>query len=122
MATHFPYKEDNTGFDSLRDYQFRSLLHKLSVTTDVSLGMRLHLINTEDTPIYVSKVFKMKVAELLPPSSSDKGAVDMSYPNVYREKNRNYGARSKVRKEKVTVRDSKTGKIYGRRTIIQNET
>ena len=64
----------------------------------------------------------MKVAELLPPSSSDKGAIEMSYPNVYDEKNRNYGARKKARKEKVTVRESKTGKVYGRRTIIQTET
>ena len=64
----------------------------------------------------------MKIAELLPPSSSDTGAVDMSYPNVYDRKNRDYGARKKIRKEKVTVRDSKTGKVYGRRTIIQNIT
>jgi len=64
----------------------------------------------------------MKVAELIAPSSSDESAVEMSYPNVYDSKNRNYGARDKVRKEKATIRDSKTGKVYGRRTIIQNIT
>ncbi len=61
----------------------------------------------------------MKVRELIGPSSTDKGASEMKYPNVYDKKNRNVGARKKVRKDMVVVRDSKTGRVYGRRTIYQ---
>ena len=46
----------------------------------------------------------------------------MTHPNVYDKKNRDYGKRTKLRKEKVTVRDTKSGKVYGQRTIQQNAT
>jgi len=64
----------------------------------------------------------MKVHELITPSTVDKGATEMSYPNVYDKKNRDFGARKKLRKEKVTLRDTATGRVYGRRTIVQNAT
>ena len=63
----------------------------------------------------------MKVHELINPSSSDKGAKEMSLiPNVY--DNKSIGGKKKVRKEKITVRDTKTGTVYGRRTIAQKAT
>ena len=63
----------------------------------------------------------MKVRELINPSPSDKGAKEMSFiPNMYDRKNA--GRKKKVRKEKITVRDNKTGKVYGRRVIQQKST
>ncbi len=62
----------------------------------------------------------MKVRELIGPSSSDKGAKEMSLPSFYKEKS--IGGKKKVRKEKVTVRDTKNGTVYGRRTIAQKTT
>lgn len=62
----------------------------------------------------------MKVKELIAPNKVDKGAVEMSYPNIYKKKD--YGGKKKVRKEKVVYRDTATGKIYGRRTIHQKAT
>ena len=64
----------------------------------------------------------MKVKELIKPNTLDIKASEMRYPNIYDIKNLNYGKRKKLRYEKVTVRDSKTGKIYGRRTIVQKST
>ena len=57
----------------------------------------------------------MKWKELIAPSESDKGAVEMSYPNVY--SNKDMGSRTKLRKEKVVIRNSRTGQVYGRRTL-----
>ncbi len=62
----------------------------------------------------------MKVHELIGPSSSDKGAKEMSLPSFYT--NKSIGAKKSVRKEKVTVKDSKTGTVYGRRTVLQKST
>ena len=62
----------------------------------------------------------MKLKELIAPSSTDKGAVEMSYPSFYKRKK--IGGKTNVRKEKVVVRDTATGKIYGRRTIHQKAT
>jgi hypothetical protein len=62
----------------------------------------------------------MKLKDLYKPNQSDKGAVEMSYPNYM--KNRKVGGKTKTRKEKVVVRDSKTGRVYGMRTVIQKDT
>lgn len=62
----------------------------------------------------------MKVNELIKPNENDKKGKEMSYPNMY--KNNNYGKETKVRPETVTIRDTKTGKVYGRKTIVQKET
>lgn len=62
----------------------------------------------------------MKVKELIAPNQSDKKAVEMTYPNVY--KNKKIGGKKGARREKVVVRDSNTGKVYGRRTVVQKAT
>ena len=63
----------------------------------------------------------MKVRELIQPSSTDTGATEMSFiPNMYKRKNA--GRKKNVRKEKITVRDTATGKVYGRRVIQQKAT
>lgn len=53
------------------------------------------------------------------PNQSDIGAIEMKYPNVYDKKNIDMGSRTKISKQKVIVRDSKTGKVWGMRTIYQ---
>ena len=58
----------------------------------------------------------MKVFEII------ENSTEMHYPNVYDPKNRDYGKRSKLRSEKVTIKSSKTGKVYGTKTIHQNTT
>lgn len=62
----------------------------------------------------------MKVAELIAPNQSDKKAKEMGLPNFYTDKDQ--GKKTAVRREKVVVRDSKTGKVYGRRTVLQKNT
>lgn len=62
----------------------------------------------------------MKVAELIAPNQSDKKAKEMGLPNFYTDKGQ--GKKTGVRREKVVVRDSKTGKVYGRRTVWQKNT
>ena len=59
-----------------------------------------------------------EIYSLIEPSSTDKGASVMVYPNVYKEKK--VGAKTKVTKQSVIFKSSgKDGKIYGRRTIRQ---
>lgn len=62
----------------------------------------------------------MKLKDLYTPNQSDKKAKEMSLPNYM--DNKDAGSKTKVRKEKVVVRDSKTGRVYGMRTVIQKET
>lgn len=62
----------------------------------------------------------MKVEQLIRPNQSDKKAKEMKYPNFYTDKGQ--GKKTGVRREKVVVRDSKTGKVYGRRTVWQKNT
>jgi len=51
------------------------------------------------------------------PNQSDKLAVVMKYPNIYKDKN--VYNKHKVRREKVIVKSSGTGKIYSERTVFQ---
>lgn len=63
----------------------------------------------------------MKLKDLINPTQFDKGAIEMSFiPNMYKRKS--VGRKKKVRKEKITMRNSKTGRVYGRRTIYQKAT
>lgn len=67
----------------------------------------------------------MKLADLFEnlytPNQSDKKAKEMDYPNFYKEKD--IGAKTKVRREKVVVRSSKNkDKVYGMRTVVQKAT
>lgn len=52
----------------------------------------------------------------------DKTASTMKNPNTMKKKWRGVGAKTGVRAEKVTIKDSKTGKTYGTRTIMQKTT
>lgn len=52
----------------------------------------------------------------------DKTATPMKNPNVYDKKQRGAGGKKAVRAEKVTIKDSNTGKTYGTRTIMQKTT
>ena len=44
---------------------------------------------------------------------------EMTYPLQLDKKNRSIGKKTKVSNQKVTLRDTKTGKSYGSKTIIQ---
>ena len=58
---------------------------------------------------------------LIDPSSSDKGAKEMGLPSFYHVKD--VGSKTKMRKEKMTVKSSgKDKKVYGRRTLVQKNT
>ena len=52
----------------------------------------------------------------------DRIATPMKNPKTMDKKWRGVGANTKVRPEKVTIKDSNTGKTYGTRTIVQNVT
>ena len=60
-----------------------------------------------------------EIKQLIKPNELAQNAPEMTTPNVYKKENRGIGAKTKVKTEKVTVKDSKTGKIYGYRTVIQ---
>ena len=70
----------------------------------------------------------MKLSEILEgksliaPNEFDRLARHMRYHNTMDKRYRDMGARKKVRPEKVEIRDTKTGKVYGRRTIMQKAT
>lgn len=71
-----------------------------------------NLIKQTSSPKQKRKKYK----DLIQPSSTDKGGTEMTYPNVYKEK-KDIGAKTKISKKTVKVRNSQTGRIYGRRTI-----
>jgi hypothetical protein len=52
----------------------------------------------------------------------DKKATPMKNPNTMKKSWRGVGAKTKVRAEKTAIRDTKTGKVYGTRTIMQKQT
>lgn len=62
----------------------------------------------------------MKVHELIKPNSSAAGAPEMTYPNFFQVKD--LGGKKKWRVERVTIRDAKTGKVYGYRSVAQKNT
>lgn len=60
-----------------------------------------------------------EVKQLIKPNELASGAPEMTYPNVYKKENRGVGKNTKVRVEKVTIKDSNTGKEYGHRAVVQ---
>lgn len=58
--------------------------------------------------------------QIIAPNDFDKKGTRMTYLNMFRHKN--VGSKTAMRPETVTVKDSKTGKVYGRRTLIQKNT
>lgn len=63
-----------------------------------------------------------EIYQLIEPTEIDRQGVEMTYPNVYDKKNRGIGAKNTARRETVVVKDSKTGRVYGRRTYFQKPT
>lgn len=57
----------------------------------------------------------MLVEELISPSEFDRRGTAMKYPNVYA--NPGIGRKVTTSIKTITIRDSKTGKVYGRRSI-----
>ena len=60
--------------------------------------------------------------QLIQPNEFDKKAKEMKYHNTMDKSYRDVGTKTKIRPESVILRDTKTGKIYGRRTLIQKTT
>lgn len=60
--------------------------------------------------------------QLIKPNEFDKSGTEMKYHNVMDKKRRGVGAKTKMRPETVTVKDTKTGRVYGRRTLVQKTT
>lgn len=58
--------------------------------------------------------------QLIAPNVADKKAKEMTMPNVYKKKG--IGKKKKVQREKITIKDTNTGKVYTRRTIWQKPT
>lgn len=63
-----------------------------------------------------------KAKQYIEPSEFDKKATEMKYHNTMDKKRRGVGASTKVRPETVVIRDTNTGKVYGRRTLWQKST
>lgn len=60
--------------------------------------------------------------EYIEPSDFDRKGTEMKYHNTMDKKRRGVGAKTKTRPETVVLRDTKTGKVYGRRTLVQKST
>jgi len=60
--------------------------------------------------------------QLIKPNEFDKVGKKMKYNNTMDKKRRGVGSQTGTRAETVTIKDSNTGKIYGRRTLIQKTT
>lgn len=56
---------------------------------------------------------------LIEPNEFDRKGKKMKYPNVY--KNKGAGSSQRVSAQTVEIKDSKTGKVYGRRTLYQKD-
>jgi len=54
-------------------------------------------------------------------SEFDKRATIMKYPNQFDKKNIDIGSKTKVKPKSVIVKDTKTGQVYGVRTIMSKE-
>ena len=61
----------------------------------------------------------MRLNEVLTLTPNPVTHPEITYPNQYDKKN--YGKKKKVELKDVIVRSSKTGTIYGRRTIAQGK-
>lgn len=61
----------------------------------------------------------MKLCEVINLSPNIVKYPEIKYPNQYG--NENWGKNKKVELKDVIVRDTKTGTIYGRRTIAQRK-
>lgn len=57
--------------------------------------------------------------DLIAPNELDKKSKEMKYPNVYDKKNRGIGAKTKISTQTIIARNTKTGQVYGRRSIAQ---
>lgn len=58
--------------------------------------------------------------QIIAPNDFDKKGTRMTYLNMFKYKD--VGSKTALRPETVTMTDSKTGKVYGRRTIMQKAT
>lgn len=64
----------------------------------------------------------MKLRELIKPNELDqKGKKALPLPGIYDKKNRDIGARKGVEVATVEVKDTKTGVVYGRRSLYQKK-
>ena len=65
---------------------------------------------------------KMKLRELIKPNDLDrKGKNAIPLPGIYDKKNRNIGANKGIEVATVTVKDTKTGVVNGRRSLFQKK-
>lgn len=62
------------------------------------------------------------IKQYIEPNEFDRSGTEMKYHNTMDKKRRGIGAKTKTRPETVVIRDSKTGKVYGRRTLVQKST
>lgn len=93
---------------------------ELEHTTDKKKAREIALDHLTEFPDYYDRLEKVEEANLIAPNQSDKKAAVMGLPNQY--VNKDWGTRDHPRREKVIVKDTKTGQVYGRRTIIQKRT
>lgn len=61
----------------------------------------------------------LELHSLIAPNQTDIKGHEMKYPSMMDKKNRNIGKKTKMSPQTVIVRDTKTGVVYGRRSIIQ---
>lgn len=64
----------------------------------------------------------MKMSQLYTPNSLDIKSKEMSLPKYMDPKWRDVGGRKGIRYEKVVFRNSKTGGVYGMRSLAQKNT
>lgn len=57
----------------------------------------------------------MLVEEIITPTEFDRRGSKMKIPNFYKVKD--FGRKTKIGIRTISIRDSKTGKVYGRRSI-----
>jgi hypothetical protein len=74
----------------------------------------------ERSGLYDRVVIESK--QYIEPSAFDRKGTEMKYHNTLDKKRRGVGAKTKTRPETVVIRDTKTGKVYGRRTLVQKST
>ena len=65
------------------------------------------------------KLKDLKESTFDPQSSLDHHSSEMTFPNVYQK--HDYGKDSKPKREKVVIKDTKTGRVIGVKMIYQRD-
>lgn len=115
-------KKHGVSEKQIKDQLKKGIEVEYEHTKDEQKSKEIALDHLLELPDYYDRLERVEEDEkyLYKPNVADRQAKEMGLPDQY--KNTDWGKKKKTRREKVTVRDTKTGKVYGQRTMVQKNT